>query len=517
MLWPTILVGQRGMHVDGQFGFKLKIPSKWQRASVEKDRRLVRGRYLSRRTYPIKGSRWDHMPEMRVIVFPKAASARARELQEAEGVQAWVPDYLDYSDYVTRNLGGELTVLETSQSKAAGVPCTQFRIRRKTESGAPTYIIQTYVFELAKAHAAVEFMVAEQHVSKVQKQISSVFAGFKVVTPDPKAAANPFDLPLWITNPERWQELPMRDRLEQRSKYEQVFLGAVKADAQSGWRVQKTKHFIVISKAPNRYTADVAKVAELCREWCDEHFGSITEETVMPAVIRIFESTMDYNRYRARSKRSHSYVPEIREVVFTPRRDPARNAGALRSLHQGLIYQFLSDKDHRLYRHIPAWTLVGLYYYLRQTKLDRSKLEFVVGETEKSVVRQGMRAGDLGKIRALIQHAVPTVEDEEYRLRYQRGRLVRLIASRQSPFGKGFLAEYVIGVRTAMTTLKVAASNAGAGLVPGQTEDSIAAAEKTRGEVLDKLRVTVNAAVCDFGPAGWQKIEAAYMKFNKRL
>ncbi|MEE2888639.1 MAG: hypothetical protein VX951_14510 [Planctomycetota bacterium] len=516
LLVPTVLVAQRGYHVDSQFGFRVKLPPKWPRASAEKDRRVVRGRYLSRRTYPIKGARWDHLPEMRVIVISKADAARAREFKKAKGVQAWVPFYLDYADYLARNLDGEMSVLSTEQTEAAGVPCKQYRVRRKAGSGA-VYILQTWIFELEKAHAAIEFAVMEQHESKIQKQIRATFASFKTIKAEPMPLGAPFDLPLWITDSERWQGLSARDRLERRSNFQEKFLAAAKADVAAGWRVQKTDHFLVISKAPARYAVDVGKAAELCRKWCDDHLGAVTDDIVMPAVIRIFESSIDHSRYRARSNRNSPYVPEIREIVFTQRREPARNPGALRTLYQGLLHQFLSDKDHHLYRHVPSWLRVGLYQYLRDSKMVRGRFEFVVGEREKNVIREGMRAGNLGTVRALVHHEVPTIEDEEYRLRYQRGRLARLILGPRSSFEDGFLVDYLSAVRAAMKTLRLPPERSGAGVVPGRSTEQSEALQNAWAELRSKLRVTVNAAVCGSDDASWQKIEAGYTKFNKRL
>jgi len=515
-LVPAGLHAQKGYHVDPQFGFRVKLPAKWQRAAAEKDRRVVRGRYLARRTYPVKGSRWDHMPEMRVVVLSKADAARGKALQEAKGAQAWVPYYLDYADYLARNVEGEMSVLSTDQVESGGVPCTRLKIRRKADSGR-VYLLQTAIFELKEAHVAVEFAVMEEHASKLKKQVEATLAGFKITRPDPTVSSGPFDLPLWLADTDRWHELSLRERIEQRSNFQERFLAAVKADATSGWKVRRTDHFIVLSKAPARFSTDVVRAAELCREWCDQRFGALSDEMVLPAVIRIFESSMEYNRYRARSRRDSPYVPEIREIVFTPRREPARNAGSLRTLYQGLLHQFLSDKDPDLYRHVPSWLRVGLYQHLRSSKLGRGRLEFEVHQYEKNVIREGKRAGNLGSVRALLHHEVPTIEDEEYRLRYQRGRVVRMILGKKSPFEDSFLADYFAGVRTSMKTLRLPRQHTGAGVVPGRSTDKLKALEDAWSELRAKLRVTVNAAVCGADDAAWQKIEAAYAQFNKPL
>jgi hypothetical protein len=228
LLISGALPGQRGFHVEPDLGLRIKVPAKWERYPGEKDRRFERGYYVSNKTYPVRGMRGGHRPTLRVLVLPKAGAAAAAA-QQAVTPQASVPYYIDYRDYLCRNLSGALTWDKTEQVEVAGQPCKRFQVQCRDADQA--YALTTWVLELRGHLVAVECMVHRQHVDKVTPLFEAALRSCRVTEPRPATAdpsggpaIDPFELPPWLVDPAAWRALPLRQRQERRAGFAERFM-----------------------------------------------------------------------------------------------------------------------------------------------------------------------------------------------------------------------------------------------------------------------------------------------------
>ncbi|MCA8958534.1 MAG: hypothetical protein KDC87_20825 [Planctomycetes bacterium] len=567
VLLGTLLSGavaQRGYHVSVEHGFKVKVPDKWVRMPAEKDRRFEVGLYHSARGYSVPGQRGDHRPALRLLVFPKdlakqrvpresgaarpkgsppvdqppvdqppvgrppdrpaapgapaakpSAEVAGREPSSGGAAPEVVDLYLDYPDYLQRNVPGELKVELDEQGEQGGVRCRRLRFAQTWMDRA--YRIETRVFELEHASIAVELQVLERYADKLHKELDATLRSFHrvpAVRPkDPEAvAADPYRPPLWRRDPQRWRELELAQRHAQRFTFQQQFLDAVHKRALPGWRTQRTQRFLLITQAPPKVNAAVLRAAEASWAWLDAHLARVSDEMPIGGVIRVFTDRRAYWRYRARSTRDDDYVPSIREVVFVAGGAP-HQPGALDELHRGLLQQYLTDKCGGLYESMPAWWRVGVAAYLANTRLAGSKLQPVVPDGERDVVREGRRRRSLPGVEVVIRETSPPPEPRDRKLKHLRTRVVRFLVEGGAPLGETFLADYAKAVVGAIGRgMRVPAVNPGAGHVPSLTKEQADQRVKARDAARTKLREAVNDTMLK--AVSWPAVEQAYDRFH---
>ena len=135
-LLPAALIPAQitASHQDEVHGFRLKVPKRYKRLPVEKDRHCVLLHWVCKQGYAVKGVRWTHRPSIRVLYLPPATKAKDAGAEKAGTPAApaqSVDQYADYRDYLGRNLTGWLTFGKPERSEVDGIRCTKVKIRRR--------------------------------------------------------------------------------------------------------------------------------------------------------------------------------------------------------------------------------------------------------------------------------------------------------------------------------------------------------------------------------------------------
>ena len=89
------------------------------------------------------------------------------------------------------------------------------------------------------------------------------------------------------TESKPWDEMTATERRDWRVAEEEKREQRLRDRLPEDWTVTKTDDLLVLSHASKSYTNRIIKMAEACREYMEDRFGSLSDEYVRRTVIRI--------------------------------------------------------------------------------------------------------------------------------------------------------------------------------------------------------------------------------------
>jgi len=516
VLCGSTLAPAQATHKDPGHGFSLEVPKRFKRLPVEKDRHCVLAHYISIREYPIKGVRWwGHRPSIRVVHLPKPKSAAVGASKDAAS-GAPTPSrglvYADYRDYLVRNLSGKIEFERPDKTEVLGLPCTKLGITRHEQRRG--YYLETWIFERGDQTYAVEVMVLEDHREKLWPELSSCLQSFRLAAEAPQPLPKGLSTPLWRKDPARWQKLNAEQRASVRRVFEEKLHEHVKKSLLPGWRLEGTDSCLIVTDSKAKFVNVARVAAEHCGSWLETVFGDITDEQVIKPVIRIFDHRTDYTYYRLRSRDDLHYVEPIHEIVVRSR-GQGGDVGDLGDLHSGLLHHYLNNKSAGLARHLPAWMQLGLYQYLRLSRVRGSRWSPSVTSEEKDKIRDVQK-----RKRLLMPSAIMTQQNLPWRegdtdLNVQRGRLIRFLVDKRKgrKLMPDLLSTYARAVREAQETFPLPLPNLGRGDVEDEDREE---RDKKHKKLRRGLLKAVNEAVLDLDQKQWKTIDVAWRRYAPR-
>jgi hypothetical protein len=522
----ALLPAQTVTHEDPVRGFSFKLPKRFKRLPVEKDRHCVVAHYISTRGYPIKGVRWvTHRPSVRVVHLPKRKPAVAGTDKGADAgkdtdadkgaeasAKATLPRptlvYDDYRDYLQRNLSGQLRFEASEKVEVSDQSYTRLRIHRQDRS---PYYLETWIFERGDETYALEVLVLEDHREKLWPELQRCLESFQLAPEPSKTRPKQLSTPLWRKDPARWRKLSVEQRAQERTAFEEDLHEHVENSLLPGWRLERTDNCLFVTDSNDKYVSVAKVAAERCREWLQDVFGEITDERVMKPVIRIFDSRTDYRYYRLRSQDDLHYVEPIHEIVVRSR-DPGRNIGDLADLHSGLLHHFLNNKSEGLYRHLPQWLDGGLYQFLQLSKVQGKRWQLIASGEEKDAIRDARKHKRLLMPAAIMRHQNSPWREGDRELDLQRGRLIRFLleSSKGMKLLPDLLPTYAAAVREAQETFPLPPPILGRGDIPDEVRD---ARDKENRKQRRRLLKAVNKTVLDLDQKQWKAVDLGWRRY----
>ncbi len=393
-----------------------------------------------------------------------------------------------------------------------GLPCSKLGIHRYEDRRG--YYLETWIFERGDQTYAVEVMVLDAHREKLWPELNRCLESFRLASEPPQPPPRELSTPLWRQDPVRWQELNVDQRASVSTAFEEELHEHVKKNLLPGWRLERTDNCLIVTDSKAKYVNAAKVAAEQCRSWLETVFGDITDEHVMKPVIRIFGSRTDYTYYRLRSRDDLHYVEPIHEIVVRSR-GQGGDVGDLADLHSGLLHHYLNNKSAGLARHLPRWLQLGLYQYLRLSRVRGSRWELSVSPEEKNRIRDARK-----RKRLLMPSAIMTQQNLPWHegdpdLNVQRGRLIRFLLQK----GKGrklmpaLLSTYAKAVREAQKTFPLPPPNLGRGDVADEDREE---RDKKHRKLRRRLLKAVNQVVLDFDQKQWKAIDLAWRRYAPR-
>lgn len=530
-LAAPVLAQKAGIHEDLKRGFRLKIPEKWTTVPVQIDEKWIVAKFLSNRTYETKSRDFtdygEHKPMLIVIEFSDEAR-KLRVSEEQRGDTTYVSKnapFRDYKDYLKRNLSEGYYVDKEVQEDEGGVPCTKFQV--KIEKGAQMRRrLTTWVFRAQDGEFAVECDVLEDHYEKLEPMILAALKSFKLI---PRSAA-PVEAAvtggkggdtMWTKDRVQWRKLSLADRQERRKRVEAERMAKMQKDLPPGWVAKRTKHYLVLSHADQKFTNRLVEAAEAYRTWLEASFETVSDEYVMQGIIRICADSDEARAYVKGSSNYDSFNVDDREVVTYQDKGEGNAGLGWGRLYAGMLDQYLYDKDALLYTNLPQWLHTALYMYVSTAKMRGGKLVLEADEWETGEIREAERKNEFLPLKELMGAKAEEREEGKAPKRgywAQATRWLRYIVGpgQKHPELKNFVVLYM------QSTIKAAEElEAGGDRLrdSAKTEEEEEKQAKENKDYWKRRRTEIMARITkeqDWSDATWSSLEKAFHDYMKK-
>jgi hypothetical protein len=373
---------QRGFFVADGLEVSFRPPPKWTHLGSKGDLGSLRALFCAPRSYaPTDGRGTDHTPTLRLLWFP---TSDAKKADDKKSDYPMATPYTDIKDYLGRvnGPGGKTVAVEAGTFG-------KFQGRRyvvEFERAVGGITLHTCSIKMDNGELAVEFEVLTEQYKRLKGQFKKCFSTLAATPPEKIKQRMTVETPKWISDYDGWKKMSTTDRAKYRRDWGKRWLTARKQSYEPGWKVVKSKHWLVLSRTDSKFTKRIVQAADNARKWVDKRFDKISDEIMMPAVMRIFHSQRQENAFRLRE--NNPLAPRIeyshahREIYAFKDASMGNLGDGYGKVLRGVFQQFIHDKHHRILGNIPRWLDNGLWLYMEGSRTKGKKLIFFPHDVE---------------------------------------------------------------------------------------------------------------------------------------
>jgi hypothetical protein len=308
-----------------------------------------------------------HTPLLRVQFFATGGD----EAQDVvDGLPRTTP-FRGLEDFARRGLGA--TSVEKSAQKL-GASEGQ-RVVAKEIPGDRLLIGVALPVEGGEAALCVELLASQ--ADKLKKEIEGALTSLEPLARVPRA---PIAAP-WLDGA-AWSKMSGDARKVARRTWAEQVVSATAQSPETGYKVSKSKLWTVLSATDPGFTKKAIGAAEAAREWFAKKMPEIASEPPLPAVLRLFDNVDQYNAFLTTRNNSREYDQMRRELYVVNDRDNGGPTGWGQAF-RAVLWQICDDVDPGVLPAMPRWFDNGFWEFLRSSKFDGKKLEFLSGEVER--------------------------------------------------------------------------------------------------------------------------------------
>jgi hypothetical protein len=409
------------------FGFKLRVPKDWR--EVPGDQPWIAGKHLGKRELDAqRGTHWDRgTPEVWVVAFPKGDDKMGNP-------------YSDYRDFLTKNttfidFGNGYEIVEEKETTVGDLKATAYDIKDTKGDRVPHRVV-AWVFRFDDFDFAVQFKVFEWHYKDYEASFRGCAKSFKridrtqaVAGTAPaggSAVATRADV---LKLPADQQVRAMKDAVEARLRAEVEGLPA-------GWKSRRTKKFVVVTNADDKFVKAAVDHAEAIADHLDDFFGPAGAEYVPPSILRIFATTEERTAY-GKGKEDASDL--VREVAIGAGHGWEKD-NAWEDLNKSLWSEWLSMRHRQLEETLPGWFREGLNKYMGMLRTKGKRIGFANDDWDRDEIRLQIKREAYEELHALLSRDFTDGGRANDKLEtYDRERQVRVVVlwlMRQGNSGK---------------------------------------------------------------------------------
>jgi hypothetical protein len=495
------LVAQKAIP-EPRVGIAITPPAHWVELPAGGDRGATVRLFAAPRAMSSKGEA-SQTPILRVMFFQKGGDPGK---DVVDGLPRQTP-FRGLEDFAVRGLGMKEV---THEAGKAGALASQ----RVSGKGGGDLVLMGHALTLDDGECGVCVVALANQVDKVRKEADAAFASIASV---PRAAGAPrVDAP-WIADAE-WSKKDAATRAATRRKWAEEIVAATAKAPEAGFTVSKSKYWTVLSSADAAFVKKAVAAAEAGRAWCEKKLPELCKEPQLPAVLRIFDSQDHFNAYQATLADNREYDALRRELLFCPEEGGVAGFG---TLFRAVLWHLFDDIDAGVLPALPRWLDNGCWEYMRSTKFDGKKLDFLSSETETGRIANDQHANLMPNLWDLIQEHMQVSpkdggDEKEWGYTPESARLMRWFWDHdgQKAFDKpSLVADYIRGLGAAYAQLG-----------PDPTSDvaviDLSEAQKKERNTRhykwrDDLLIKVNTIVVPLQGDVWRAINDKWLAFNK--
>lgn len=425
------------LHKDKKLGFQLKIPKNWNKMPQLEREKWIVAHYKSKRTLRGKKNGGWHVPEMKVVVFPKA-------ITEAENGSFGSNPPKDFMDYLKRNnaWGGGYYVSDEKKFKHRGMPATYMEIKFEKLTTPRRAIV--WIIHEDEADWAIYFEGIEDYWKKLVPDFRRSLKSFKFI----ERTGSVLELHGGgttgeneiVIDPGAEKKSPEEKRASREKSRTVRFSRAydrAKESAKNGWRILESKNYVAVTHVDEKFTRKQLDRAEAIRKWLDKKLGFVSQSKAQRAIIRICKDGTEYNALATASRSSFTSNP-VEIVTFKD--VGGRQSWQSQRMNDQVVDIWMNDKGVRLWS-MPAWFSGGISNMLSTAYVKSGKLVFKPDEWDQNSLRELARTDSLVAPRKMLQSTGQRFWKIEHS-QAQAGAFMRFLTEGPKSKVKGFLKDY---------------------------------------------------------------------------
>jgi hypothetical protein len=483
------------------FGFKLRVPKDWR--EVPADHAWIASKHLGKRELDAqRGTLWAReAPELWVTAFPRAPGKVENP-------------YSDYRDFLSKNtqfidFANGYEIVEEKETTVDGAKVTTYDIKEAKGDRVPHRVI-AWVFHYDDFDFAVQFKVFEWSYADYDTSFRGCLKTFKRIdrteavagaadAAGVSAVASRADV---LKLPPDQRARAMKDAVEARLRREIEALP-------DGWKNRRTKKFVVLSAAEDKFTKAAIDHAEAIADHLDDFFGVAGGEYVPPCILRIFATSEEREAY---GKGKADAQELVREVAIGAGHGWEKD-NAWEDLNRNLWSEWLSMRHPQLEETLPGWFKEGLNKYMNMLRTKGKRIGFANDDWDRDEIRLQIKRGAHEELLALLSRdftdqGKPNGALEEYD-RTRQVRVVVLWLMRQGNSGKSknLVRDLVLAVASELD-----AAEAEILKMPEQKDTDRPTLESKRSDI---RKAAWNRVFAGWDEGDWNRLTTAWLGYSK--
>jgi hypothetical protein len=371
------------------FGFKVRVPKDWREVPTE--HKWMAGKHLGKRELDAQRGNTHiarEAPEAWVIAFPHAAGTLENP-------------YSDYRDFLTKNTQfidfSNYEIVEEKETTAGDAKVTTYDIKETRGEGIPHHVV-AWVFHFDDFDFAVQFKVFEWHYKDYETSFRGCLKSFKRIERKEAVAGTAAPGGVAIASRADVLKLPPDQRARATKDAVEAKLRAEVEGLPAGWKSKRTKKFLVVTNADDKFVKAAIDHAEAISDHLDDFFGPAGAEYVPPSILRIFATSEERSSYGAGREGTGDLV---REVAIGAGHGWEKD-NAWEDLNRSLWSEWLSMRHPELQATLPGWFREGINKYMNMLRTKGKRIGFANDDWDRDEIRLQIKREAYEELLALL-------------------------------------------------------------------------------------------------------------------
>lgn len=372
------------------FGFKLRVPKDWR--EVPADHKWIASKHLGKRELDAqRGTQYisRESPEVWILAFPHAAG----DLENP---------YPDYRDFLSRNtefidFANSYEIVEEKETTVGDVKVTTYDIKETKGDRIPHHVV-AWVFHFDDFDFAVQFKVFEWHYKDYESSFRGCLRTFKRIDRTQAVSGAAPQGASGIATRADVLKLPPDQRVRATKDAVEAKLRAEVEALPEGWKNRRTKKFLVVTNADDKFVKATIDHAEAISDHLDDFFGPAGAEYVPPSILRIFATSEERNSY---GKGREGTGDLVREVAIGAGHGWEKD-NAWEDLNRSLWSEWLSMRHPELEATLPGWFREGLDKYMNMLRTKGKRIGFANDDWDRDEIRLQIKRDAYEDLLALL-------------------------------------------------------------------------------------------------------------------
>ncbi|HEX5137010.1 MAG TPA: hypothetical protein VFY93_08570 [Planctomycetota bacterium] len=479
------------------FGFKIRVPKDWR--EVPAPHTWIACKHLGKRELEAQRGNdyWSReAPELWIVAFPHAAGG-------TENPYASYRDFLSQNDQFI-NFSEGYEIVEEKETTVGDLKVTTYDIQETKTERIPHHVV-AWVYHFDDFDFAVQFKVFEWHYKDYDTSFRGCLKSFKridrteAVAGTGAAAGTPTTRADILKLPADKRMRAMKDAVEARLRREAEGLP-------SGWKSRRTKKFLVVTNADDKFVKAAIDHAEAIADHLDDFFGPAGAEYVAPSILRIFATTEERAAYTAKDEGDL-----VREVSIGAGHGWEKD-NAWEELNKSLWSEWLLMRNPGLEATLPQWFRDGLNKYMTMLRTKGKRIGFANDDWDRDEIRLQIKRGGYEDLLALLSREFtdlgkPGNLDQQDRERQVRVAVLWLMRQGNSGKTKNVVRDLVQGVAAEIDRVEAEIL-----AMPAPKEGEKPTVESKRIEI---RKNAWNKVLGGWDEGDWNRLNTAWLGFSK--